>query len=509
MEPGQPMTNARRRRSRASTLFIVTLTVAVCSLLVGVFLRSLIPKYRSAYQATSWRESLQAADAGVNHAIAELNALAASGSREGNYPWAARGWSVLDAAFSANGERLLDALLLPLLGGPNNAAVSRLSVDVYTRQPEAPYTPWYRIRSTGRANLPDGFLSGDRRDGRMRRMKLGARTGGVRTPHVNRTVEAIVKPRHRFGRAITAVRELSLGQSANWLIDSFDSSDPAHSDSGTAAGGVYPSNPADRTSSGNIASARTLPETTPYGELITGNGAHVDGQVQTSGGDDPATPARENVSGSSGMDRDRIRDDFDEDIPAAPRPSWHFSLPTPLGKTNFLPGLEKLPTRYVVNGGLGAFRVLPALPGTTGYVEILVRGNLDIGSGGGAEIVIPPNVKATIYVDGSVDFNNGKVNSGSGSSKVAGNLTVFGISESASATYTASGNAELTLGFYGPNYAVNLSGTVNTIGSLVARSFRINGGGNGGFHYDEALGKSGDITGWLVVSYFEDMRGGF
>ena len=483
-------------------------TLALCSAMMVIFFQTLIPRYRSAHQAASWREALQGAEAGVNHAINELNQLAVSHPNTASYPWAAKGWSLLDPLFSLNGERLLDTSLLPLLGGSNNVSVTQLSIDVYTRQPMAPYHPWYRIRSTGKADLPDRFLGGDRRDGRLRRMQLSARTGGKSTPHVKRTVEVIVKPRHRFARAITTVRQLSLGESEEWLVDSFDSGNPEKSDPGTLAGGVYPQDVASRGSLGNIASAQTRPEDSPYGVLIQGNGARVAGEVQTAGGDDPLTGDHENVSGAGGMDESRIRDDFDEDIPPATAPSWVLPLPPPLGKTNFLSGTESLPTRYLVYGGLGSFSVLPAAPGATGYVEIMIRGNLDLGSGNGAKIVIPPNVKATVIVSGDINFGNGVVNSGDGSSKVAGNLTIFGVSTSLHASYKASGNAVQTLSFYGPNYAVTLDGTVTTVGAMVARSFQISGGGNGGFHYDEALGRSGDITGWVPVSYFEDTRGG-
>lgn len=492
---------------RGGTLLMAVMTIALCSILVATHLQTLIPKYRSAHQAASWREALQAAEAGVNHGINELNEMAVSNRDSGSYPWAAKGWSPLDPLFGLNGERLLDAALLPLLGGSNNTGVTQLSVDVYTRQATPPYHPWYRIRATGRADLPGRFLSGDRRDGRLRHMKLGAQKAGKSAPYVTRTVETIVKPRHRFARAITAVRELRLGGSSDWQIDSFDSSDLGKSDAGTAAGGVYPQDPAQRGSHGNIASARTLPESSPYGELIDGNGARVAGEVQTVGGDDPTTEERENVSGSSGMDLSRIRDDFDDDIPAAPVPAWSLALPAPLLNTNFLSGSETLPLRYVVNGNLGAFRVLPALPGTTGYVEILVKGDLAIGTGGGAEIVIPPNVNATIIVRGNIDMGNGVVNAGAGSSNVATHLTIFGISTSPFANYRASGNAAQILSFYGPNYDVKLEGTVTSMGAMVAKTFQISGGGSGGFHYDEALGKSGDIMGWVVVSYFEDARG--
>jgi len=138
------------------------------------------------------------------------------------------------------------------------------------------------------------------------------------------------------------------------------------------------------------------------------------------------------------------------------------------------------------------------------YVEILVNGDLSIGNGNKASIVIPPNVVATIYVNGNIDLGNGTVNSDSSSSQVATHLTVYGVASSG--TYTASGNAVDILAFYGPNYAITLNGTVSTMGAVVGKTFSISGGGNGGFHYDEALGKGGSISGWAVASYVEDTR---
>jgi len=484
-----------------STLLVVVFTFAICSILIGVYLQTLIPKYRSARQGASWRDALQAAEAGANHGINELNELAKSSRDTSSYPWADRGWSLTDSIYNLNGERILSLGNLPIFGGASNSTVSRLAIDVFTREPIAPYHPWFRIRATGRATLPDRYLTGDRRDGRLRQMKLATAT----VPHLTRTVEVIVKPRHRFGRAITTVKTLSLASSANWVIDSFDSANAGKSDPGTTSGGIYPKDPAKRGKNGNIAAAETLPPERPYGALIFGNGAPVMGQVQTAGGDDPATPERENVSGSSAMDPSRIRDDFDDDVPPAPTPSWRLPLPAPLGNTNFIPGEAAAPPRYVVSGDLGPFTVLPAAPGATGYVEILVNGNLDIGSGNEAKIVIPPNVHATVYVKGDINFRQGKVNSAQGSSRVASHLSIFGLSTSPHASYKAS-RGEQTLTFYGPTYAVLLQGEVITNGAMVAKSFQVNSAGGGGFHYDEKLGRTGDIVGWVLVSYFEDAR---
>ena len=40
----------------------------------------------------------------------------------------------------------------------------------------------------------------------------------------------------------------------------------------------------------------------------------------------------------------------------------------------------------------------------------------------------------------------------------------------------------------------------------IPTTFTISGGGSGGFHYDEALGKGADISGWLVAGYMDDSR---
>jgi hypothetical protein len=60
---------------------VTMVTIAISSALIGVFLSTLLPKYRSAHQGASWREALQGAEAGINHGINELNELAGSGKQ--------------------------------------------------------------------------------------------------------------------------------------------------------------------------------------------------------------------------------------------------------------------------------------------------------------------------------------------------------------------------------------------------------------------------------------------
>ena len=516
---------SKQHQEQGGVLITAIILITTVAVVLVAFYQGFVPKYRSIYQAASWQEALHGAEAGVDYTMQVLNNSASTTKNPDAYAWTGFTTTNTNAAATTSGggsaatpvsnlnnrERTLNAAQLPFLGGTNNVRVMKVSVDVYTRNNTPPNNssnayPWFRIRSTGKADVPGRTVPSDSRDTNLRRMKLNNAS-----PYVTRTVEVIARPKFRFSRAITTVTDLSLGNSSNWAVDSFDSTDTAKSEpgnvvSGYSAGGVYPaSTPSEIQSNGSIATQAVEPSGVTYGTLITGNGAIVKGDVLTVGGDDPATATHENVSGSGGMDQSRIRDDFDDTLPPVPKPGWSATTSNPPGNTGFATSTSSSsPTRYIISGNLGAFAVTAPAAGSTGYIEIVVNGNLSIGNGNGAKVVIPPNVYASIYVDGNIDFGNGSVNSDSASSQVASHLTVYGVH--ASGTYTASGNAVETLTFYGPAYAATLSGTVTTVGSFVANTFRINGGGNGGFHYDEALGNGGDIVGWVVASYMDDAR---
>jgi hypothetical protein len=500
------------RPARGSVLIITMIFIGVLALSVAAYYRNLIPKFRGTYQGAAWHEALHGAEGGADYVINVLNGWALSGLDPANFPWTSSSWSYTDASYTTNGEVSLAAASLPVLGGQSNVRVTKVTADVYTREvigSTPSYNPWYRIRSTARADLPGKYVSADSRDIQLRRMKLAAKTAsGADDPHVTRTVEVVVRPRYLFSRAILTVNSLSLGNSSQWAVDSFDSQDTAKSDPGTIAGGVYPSSASKIQSNGGIATIKTNPTTSPYGALIAGNGAVVKGDVGTNGGDNPNTPAFENVSGSSGMDQTRISSTFSQDIPIPTAPTWTSWTYQGAAPAAFVTGTKGSPTRYAVTGNLGTFAVTPPVLGT-GYIEIIVSGNLVTGNGNGAGITIPPNVYAKIWVNGNIDFGNSNINSNSASSKVASHLTVLGTGLAGSVTtdlFTASGNAVEILSLYAPNYSATLNGTVMTVGAFVIKNFSISGGGNGGFHYDESLGRGGIIAGWDVASNFEDTR---
>ena len=505
-------------RSRCGSVLLMTMIlVGILALSVVSYYQNLIPKFRGSYQGAAWQEALHGAEAGADYALRQLNTWAGTTPDPNSYPWSTNSWSYTSAFYTTNGERSLDSSQLPVLGGQSNVRVTTITADVYTREnfgTVPTLNPWFRIRSTARADLPGKFVSADSRDIQLRRMKLNAKNGsGGADPNVTRTVEIVTRPRYAFNRAIVTVNDLTLGSSSSWTVDSFDSQNTSKSNPGTSAGGIYPGvGDAKVQSNGNIASAKTNPSASPYGPLIIGNGATVLGNVQTNGGDDPSTMAFENVSGSTGMDQTRISPDYNEDIVIPTAPVWAWWTYQGADTGVYVTGTKAAPTRYAITGNLGSFAVTAPASGT-GYIEIIVTGDLSTGNGGHAGITIPPNVYAKIWVNRDIDFGNGNINSDSSSSRVATHLTVFGtgvggtVTNPGDTTFLATGNATQILGLYAPRYSASLSGTVDTVGAFVVKNFRINGGGNGGFHYDEALGKSGLISGWEVASNFEDTRG--
>jgi len=338
---------------RGSVLLVTMLLVGILALGVVSYYQNLIPKFRGAYQGAAWHEALHGAEAGADYALSQLNTWAGTTSNPDAYPWTANSWTYTNASYATNGERTLAASQLPVLGGQSNVRVTKITADVYTREnfgTSPSLNPWFRIRSTARADLPGKYVSADSRDIQLRRMKLAAKTStGAADPNVTRTVEIIARPRYTFRYAILTANDLSLGNSSNWLVDSFDSQDAAKSNTGTSAGGVYPgSGSAKAQSNGSIASAKTNPATSPYGPLITGNGAVVKGIVQTNGGDNPSTVAFENVSGSSGLDQTRISSDFNQDIPAPKAPVWTSWTYQGAGPASFTTGTKAAPTRYAI-----------------------------------------------------------------------------------------------------------------------------------------------------------------
>jgi hypothetical protein len=514
-------------------------------------LRRVAPKFRMAAQAAGWQEARLSAEAGVDLAVEALQQNAA-----GAAPGAWSGWTQSQTGGVGNppaGNPLIVNSLLgntisqtmtivnSLVGLLGNivtvssptpvtmspplvlntaqklgagAQPSSLDLKLWAVYPtSSPYYRWFRIRAMATCPLPRPcYQSPEDLDISLRRYSLHAirpqlqaeNVGAaalVPTPSASRIVEVLLEPVLPFELAIMTNQSLSLATSGAWNVDSFDSRDPRKSN----LDGTYPGKGSPLVqSNGNIASDLGRPADMLYGPLISVNGCNVSGGIATNGGDDPSTAAHENVTGANGVDPTRVRSDFFREMPVFARPSSGIFLAPPPKGAPFLAGTMAQPTVYLVPSDLSGFSVAPPLLGMNGSVVIMVDGNLDVPTG---TITIPPNVSAVIFVRGNIDFHGQAINTGPGSSRRAAQLQIYGeASNGDTRTLQAYGNASICAAFYGPDYDVTLQDNVEWVGAVAGKSFQMIGGGNGGFHYDEALGVVGAPIGFRIARYVEDVR---
>jgi Tfp pilus assembly protein PilX len=538
------MNTLRHNRQDGSTTIIALLTLFILTMVAVGVLRTTVPRYQVAHQAAGWQEARLAADAGIDIALERLNRNVPNPAAS-TADWS--GWKrtvstaatgLMLARSNATAVTGLTATGSTLIASPSihldNVDVSPTAGTIATTdiQLTALYTssgtaasainPWFRIRSMGTASVggpPRAAI--DKMDTTLRRLSLRAMrpslaandvltTSTVPFPNASRIVEVLARPVTPFTRAIETEDALTLGNSNNWEVNSYDSADNNKSNNG-----LYPGDSSPKIqSNGDIASNKRNPDAGPYGALITANGAQVLGNVSTNGGDNPNTSAFENISGAGGIDSTRISSDFTGGLDAPPVPTvssytmkpsgYQSGTPFPASGSNSTDVYYRV---YTTDPALGSFAV-----SGTGRITIFIDGNWNIGTGAGAAVTIPPGVNATIYVKGNVDFGNGLVNMNALSSKKPGNLMIYGIPDPnpdgtlPARTLSSNGNPEIAAAFYGPSYRANFKGTAEWYGAIACYSYQITGGGNGGFHYDEALSGAGFIKKFLIYSHYEDSR---
>lgn len=523
------MRRAAFSRQSAGTLVLALVMMALLAVIAASTLRRVGPKLQQAAQTASWQEARLGAEGGIDVALHELqkNATGASGGSWSGWKQNGPGGIIIPAV-AATLETVNN--VLSLLGisvsvskpifldnqkvetGSGNA--SEVDVQLWAVYPTGnPYNRWFRIRSMATCAIAGpSYAVTDKLDGPLRRLSLRKMRPqlkkddvgvpmSVPPPSASRIVEVLVEPILSFEMAIMTERSLSLATSGSWCVDSYDSRDPAKSNSD----GTYPGRRSPKAQEhGNIACNQGRPSDALYGSLIACNGTRVRGVVATNGGDDPSTADRENLSGGSAVDPAKVRDDFYREMKPINRPTSGIMLPAPILGLPFIAGTEALPLQYLVTGNLGNFRIAALPEGIKGAITIIVNGNLDLPSG---TLIIPPNVTARIFVRGNVDFHGNVVNLAPSSSQRPGQLQIFGeASNGEPRTVKAYGDAAVCAAFYGPDYDVVLSDNVQWYGAIASRSFEMMGGGTGGFHYDEALATLGLPIGFRIVRYVEDVR---
>jgi hypothetical protein len=478
---------ARRAKIQASILVWTVLTIAILSILGAEVLRVVSIKHQNALQTATWQEALLAAESGIDLGIIEL--------RKSLYPSPNHAW---DGWNNTPGNGVVSYGLTTVA----NAGLSGtpMTIEANVDAPSTLVDPtngwqYYRIRTVGTMPVTGPARTTDnKQDGRLRKLSLRWErfTNGVLTAHaisapqVCRHAEAIVRPVSSFAQAAMSVGTMDL-TNENIVVDSYDSRDPNKS-----TNGLY--DVAKRQQNGDIATD---------GNLIEAGNAQIYGDVATNSG---------TVSGAANITGTERTDFYQEPIPVG-APSWTaingtVSSVTNTATLNASSTKGSSVSRYQLSaislGGNNTLTLAGNPDGSRTYIEIYVTG--DISASGNAQIVLQEGVSATIYFAGNVDISgNGIINVGN----QPGDLQLYGIQPPANSSkhVNLSGNAQLSAAVYAPNHDVSVSGggsTGHVFGSIVGKSLTMTGVTN--LHYDEALGATGIINNYKIVSWFEDNR---
>jgi len=450
-----------------SVLVVTLVTVAVLALLAAHVCRVITARSRSFYQAASWNEALSAAEAGADLGMAAI--------RQNDWT----GWQGPDAS----GVRTLNTPILTHGGQGNTTFSATVKVD-------SPSSSYYRIRSTGIAQLPGSLSeevsSYDKLDNHLRHLSLRKDRDNLTTvtgqSRVARSIEVIARGNNNYVRALLVTNSL-VANNSNSYIDSFDSSDPTKSTLG-----MY--DVAKRQSHGDVASNDS-----------TGSdlkGMYIYGNLSYSG---PTIPNAQDVQG-------QIITPFSENAPPVPQPNWTTvtaNMSTITATTTLTAGATGSPTRYkIANVKLASGSILtfaPPATGQTGEVEVWVPG--DFTTSGSAQIVSQPGVNVKLYTEGTISLTGNAVLN---QSNVASALQVFGVSPSDGSTRSAQigGSSNFIAVLDAPAYNLKINGGGEFFGSFILRTVSMVGG-NTAIHYDEALPRSGGIL-YKMASWTEDVR---
>jgi hypothetical protein len=477
---------SREESEQANVLLCVLCTILVVSVIGGNVLLNSSTRYNVASsQVRSWKESLDAAEAGGDIAYAEVRKLILDPAN------AFRGWTYSGGVYSNS----------PITFGQDNLMTSS-TVDLFYYDFNG--SPWYRIRAKGsapvlglkRVTMDDRMGVGTRGDSLLRKIdfnydhftatygpngdNVGKAVVHVPNPQITRRIELITAPVTPFEAAVKCTNAF-LGPGSAGLIDSYNSSngpyyfcannplDPHYSDS----------------RSGSV--AVDSPNFAMFNGVIYGD-------VSTNGG---------NVTPSS-----HIQGTIDNNVPFTVPPCVlpnNLPLPQPsptaiTGNITINPpaaGTAANPSYYLVSSFTGHLTV-NQFGSTQTYVALHVTndvtGTMDIKNG----------VHAQVFFDGNMNVKARDIVNESG---VAGNLQFYAISPTdpnvaQSVSIGPPGN--FSAAFYTPRADYHVNGNPDITGAIVCKTYY--GNGNTSFHYDRALGDIGNAVDYRIVSYVEDTR---
>lgn len=448
--------SSTRGDSRGSTLFVALFITGLVALAIGAYLSLLFSQNTATARSQAWNAAIPVIEAGVEEALAHLNAHGSSNlvcdgwSQSGNVYWVQR---------SLGANYYLVTISNWVAGVSNNSPV--VESRGYMVTPNLVASSQITLLADVNAPSAPGFLA-----------------RGVR---VTTRQEAL------FSKGLVAKGQIDL-KGNNIATDSFDSTDPAYSTNGRYDATKDKAN-GDVATDSVVTNSLSVGNANIMGHISTGPGGVVDLGPNGSVGDKNWFAA-----GSTGIQPGWSTDDMNVDFPDAQTPGGTFFTPAPgLGWTYLLP-----PGNYRLdNLTMSGSKKMLITAGST--VVLYVAGNVSMS--GQAFIQIDPGATLKLYVGGaSASFGGqGIVNSNAN----AQSFYYYGLPSNTGVSM--SGNAAFTGVIYAPGADLTLGGggtnTYDFVGASISKTVTMNGHYN--FHYDEALATYGPSRGFVITSWNE------
>jgi len=498
----------------------------------------------SSNQVRSWKEALEAAEAGGEMAFTELRKQTSTDATVRASQWS--GWTT-SGTTRTSPQTTFGASNLITQTTVETFYFDASGVFHAGANPDPIQNNWYRLRSKGTAPLPNlkrtGMDDALTQDGQTHFAALGstqmkdivARGKGdsllrkidfkydhfvstygpngdglnkalvapLAAPSISRRIEQIVTPVTPFFDAAIKAASIFYGLGSAAYIDSYDSRNGPY-DSTVKDNPSSPYYKDSRHGSVQIGSATATVKGTIYGDVATNGGTVVNSQYVMGTVDNsvPFTLEDYHMPDTSGWSYQAPGTGAGK-LPSSVTSSSQ-TLTPPAAGTSAVPNYYEIST---LSGKLTVNQVA----GQETYVAIRVNGG-DITGG----ITVNPGVHLRIYFDYNINTKNSDLanNNPTSTNPLAGNLQFYGISPPRDAngnpvrTQTVnlnSGNpGTLAATFYAPSADVNENGNPDFIGTVVCKNFYANG--NIAWHYDRALNSEGELLDFRIASYVEDTR---
>jgi hypothetical protein len=429
----------QRRQTEGSALMISIVITGIIGVSLVGYLDLVGHQQKMLTRAQYWNFALPAAEAGIEDALTHLHYYARGSNVVGN------GWE----AKSDSGT----------YGKSNALTGSRYSVTLTASGNMRPV----RIVSEGFIRLPPA------------------------NNEIKRTIEVLASRFSLFPKGMVAKGQIDMSGN-NVRTDSFDSENPFYS-----TGGQYDVNKAkdsgDVATNSGLINSVNVGNADIYGHVATGPGGSV------AVGPNGAVGNFEWHRFHDGIQPGWATDDMNVSFPDIDPPYSSGTAPSGdridgvnyayvLGRDNY----------YLNELSIAGQQVILV----TNNAVLFVNGTLSME--GQSQIVIAPNASLKLYVNGPADIGgNGILNQNS----YATNFFYYGCTNNTS--LKLSGNAEFTGVIYAPQADFDLGGGGNNsydfVGASVSKTVKMNGHYN--FHYDEALGRYGATSEYLITSWRE------